>query len=75
MCLPAGARVGSNELGWTSSTNGRSATPPAADRVLGGGDLLQRAAEVHGARRGAVRGAVHGIGPSSAQSSLKTPGP
>ena len=50
MCLPAGARVGSKRLGCTSRTKGRSRCSPVDGRLLRGGDLVERAAEVHRAR-------------------------
>ena len=43
------------------------------DRVLRGGDLVERAADVHGGGAGDLRGA--GDRAVGAQSSLKTPGP
>ena len=72
---PAGARVGSKRLCWASSTNGRSGCSPARH----GAPRTRRSPRA--CRRGgrsparAHSGARHGIGPSSAQSTLKTPGP
>ena len=56
MCLPAGARVGSNRLACTSRTNGRFGCSPRHTCVLGRRDLVERAAEVHGAGAGDLRG-------------------
>ena len=51
---PAGARVGSNRLAWTSSTNGRSGRT-RRDLRLRSGDLLERAAEVDRRRLARLR--------------------
>ena len=74
VCRPAGARVGSNRLVWVSSTNGRSGTRPAATSAS------PRAISSSVPPRWTVAassnsGACHGMGPSIARSSLKTPGP
>ncbi len=73
-CLPSGARLGSQTVGWESSTYGRSACCPdvAAASLAASSSNVPPTCTVP-AR--AQSGAVHGIGPSSAQSSLKTPGP
>ena len=55
-----GARVGSNRLGWTTRTNGRSGCRPRVDLGLGGGDLVQRAADVDGAGASARSAAATG---------------
>ena len=49
VCLPLGARVSSNRLCCASRTNGRSAWRPSQNGALGVGDLVERAAEMHGA--------------------------
>ena len=61
-------------VGWTSSTNGRSATRPrwTASSAAATSRIVPPRWTVP-AR--AVCGSRHGIGPSSAQSSLNTPGP
>ena len=74
VCRPAGARVGSKRLCWASSTYGRSAISPrhgAASDAAISSSVAPRwtvAARAHSSAR-------QGIGPSSAQSSLNTPGP
>ena len=42
---------GRTALGWATSTNGRSGCSPRPTRRLGGGDLVERAADVDGAGR------------------------
>ncbi len=74
VCRPAGARDGSHPVACTSSTNGRSGCSPratAASLATISSSVPPRCTVP--AR--ATSGAAHGIGPSSAQSSLKTPGP
>ena len=72
--LPAGAREGSHGAYWTNRTYGRSGMPARGDVRLGRRDLVERAAEVD--RAGAARPVGRPRdGPSSAQSSLNTPGP
>ena len=72
VCVPAGARVGSNRLCCATSTNGRSG-PPAPDLRLGRDDLRQRPPTCTVAARGTRPRA--GTGPASAQSTLNDPGP
>ena len=48
-------RVGSARYCWPTSTKGRSGMRPRRDRPFGLGDLLEGAAEVHGAGAAAVR--------------------
>ena len=72
--LPAGARVGSHGAYWTNRTNGRSGWRPAATSASAAAISSSVPPRwTVAARRGPS--AVHGIGPSSAQSTLKTPEP
>ena len=74
VCLPAGARLGSNSVCWTNRTNGRSGCRPAATSASEATISANVPPRWTVAAR-AVSGAVHGIGPSRAQSILKMPGP
>ena len=56
MCRPAGARVGSNRLGWLTMTKGRSGMRPRVTSDSAVGDLLQAPADVDGACLEALRG-------------------
>ena len=68
VCLPAGARDGSQRPYWTNSTYGAVGVAPGGDLGFGGGHLLERPAEMDragppdglgGPRDGAIERPVH----------------
>src|SRR6185312_17271492 len=74
MCFPAGARVGSNKVGWASKTNGWSAISPfhgaRSDAAISSKVPPRCTVPAR-----AQASAFHGIGVFKAQSTLQTPGP
>ena len=74
ICFPAGARLASKRLCCATSTNGRSEGAPAhvARSLAAISGSVPPTCTVAARRHSGSR---HGIGPSSARSSLKTPGP
>jgi hypothetical protein len=74
VCFPAGARVGSRTHGWVTRQKGRSGWRPAATSASLRATSANVPADVE--RHGLpTRSACQGTGPSSAQSTLQTPGP
>ena len=71
---PLGARLGSNSDCWASRMNGRSGWRPLATSSSAAATSAIVPPTCTVAAR-ATSGFDHGIGPSSAQSTLNTPGP
>ena len=74
VCCPSGARDGSQRPYWTNRTNGLAGCRPAATSASAAATSSSVPPRWTVAAR-PTSSAAHGTGPSSAQSTLKTPEP